>query len=104
MAIPPSVMLLIDNPASRTPTTAASSDSGIASSVMAPARRFARKHQGDENDQQRAVAQRAVQVRQRQLDEVRLPEQARVELHAPPAAPSGSRRAPRRDRQSAPAC
>ena len=42
MAIPPSVMLSIDRPARRTPTTAASSDSGIATRVIAPARRFAR--------------------------------------------------------------
>ena len=40
------------------------------------------EHQRDEDHQQCAVAQRAVQVRQRQLDEVRLPERPGVELHA----------------------
>ena len=36
-------MLSIDSPAARRPATAASSDSGMAASVIAPARRLARK-------------------------------------------------------------
>ena len=39
------------------------------------------KHEGHENDQKGAVAQRVVQIGERELDEVRLSEQARVELH-----------------------
>ena len=42
MAMPPSVMLLMDNPQKRSPTMAARSDNGMARSVIAPARRFAR--------------------------------------------------------------
>ena len=40
------------------------------------------EHEGDEDYEQRAVAQRGVEVLERQLDEVRLPEEARIELHA----------------------
>ena len=54
----------------------------MASSVMLPARRLARKQQGDGDNQQRAVAQRAGQVAERHLDEVGLPEQPCVEPHA----------------------
>ena len=75
-------MLLIDRPAIRTPTTAASSDSGIASRVNRPGPQVRQEQERHQDHQQRAVAQRAVQVRQRQLDEVRLAEQPRVELHA----------------------
>ena len=40
------------------------------------------EQQGDDDYEQRAVAQRGDQVAERQLDEVRLPEQQRVEPHA----------------------
>ena len=57
IASPPSVMLLMDRPASRRPRTAATSDSGMAMSVMPAARMLARNTHRHEDHQERAVSQ-----------------------------------------------
>ena len=62
IAMPPSVMVLMVAPNAFRASTAATSDSGIASSVIALARNDGEEGEHDDDDQDAAVAQRAPHV------------------------------------------
>ena len=66
----------------RRPITAATSDNGMATSVIADARTFARNTTVTSTTSSRAVPERRVQVGQRHLDEVGLTHDVSFDPHA----------------------
>ena len=96
IAMPPSVIVLMPTPNARSASTAAASDSGIAVSVMAPARRFARNSSTITMTRMPPSRSAVDHVVDRDLDEVGLPEDPPVDRH--PARQFRLQACPARDR------
>ena len=82
IASPPRLMLLIVRPKRSIAMTAATSDSGNASSVMTAARTFIRNTTTTRMTRTAPSTKRREEVVERLLDEVGLPEQVAMDLHA----------------------
>ena len=82
IAMPPSVIVLMLAPKARSARTAAASESGMAVSVMAAARRLARNSTTTTTTRMPPSRSARDDVVDRDLDEVRLPEDPPVDRHA----------------------